>query len=379
MTMRFTGLGVVTSILSLVLVSCLVLAVPTSAANSSHVAKAITPRAIRVVPVNGSSEIYLIVREGCKEIRCLHLLRTSDNVSTFSTVSLPPIASERGAPTGTLNELDFANVDVGYAVEGASFSTALFATYDGARSWRKLALPKGDSIASLTATSRFLYVVTMRCKKRVDDNVGCTNYQLRRSTLKNRLQVVTDIPNGRSYPWGFLGNVVGSGNNVWLSEGAKWSLLVSSHNDGTTLTTASKPKLYGTAGCALSAMSTTSLWAACPGGMQSVFFFSRDAGRTWNTVHAKQWFGTGGGYFDPVSSNVAYLDYGETAKGANLFRITNFGRTVTGVGRLVCPDLWSLNFTTSATGFALCTSNYSTAILERTVNGGVSWSRVTLP
>jgi hypothetical protein len=275
--------------------------------------------------------------------------------------------------------MDFVNVKVGYAVEGASFSTALFATYNGAQSWQKLTLPKDDSIASLAATSRFLYVVTMRCKKRVDNNVGCTNYQLRRSTLKNRVQVVTDIPNGRTYPWGFLGNVVGSGNNVWLSEGAKWSLLVRSHNDGTTLTSVSITKLYGTAGCALSAMSTTSLWAQCPGGMQSVFFLSSDAGQTWTTVPTNQWFGTGGGYFDPVSANLAYLDYGETTKGANLFRITNFGRTVTAVGRLDCPDLWSLNFTSRSVGVALCTTNYSTGVLERTTNGGTTWSHVTLP
>lgn len=377
--MRIARPRIVTTFLSMVLMLGTVFAASPSASASSHVNRTTPPTPLKLIPVEHSGDVYLLVRQGCREIRCLRLLRAANDGTSFKTVSLPPIKSDQGNPTGSLNEMVFVNDNVGYAVEGESFSTVLYATFNGAQSWQRLAIPKDDSIASVTTTRRFLYVVTMRCKKRDNDNVGCENYQLRRSTLKNRLLSATDIPNGRSYPWGFLGNVAASGNNVWLTEGAKWSLLVSSHDDGTTLVATSIHQIGSIAGCALSAMSSTSLWAQCSGGLESVFSFSRDAGKSWTTVPTNQWNNTGGGDFDPVSSNLAFLDYGQIPKGPNLFRITNSGRTVTAVGKLHYPDLWALDFTSAEAGLALCTTNYLTGILIRTVNGGVTWERVTLP
>ena len=63
-------------------------------------------------------------------------------------------------------------------------------------------------------------------------------------------------------------------------------------------------------------MSPTALWAECPTGMLASFFYSGDAGVHWTSVSRYEYSGTGGGAFDPVSSSLAYLDFGPYASRA---------------------------------------------------------------
>jgi hypothetical protein len=128
--------------------------------------------------------------------------------------------------------------------------------------------------------------------------------------------------------------------------------------------------------------SAVDLWAECPTGMQVSFFFSKDAGATWTPIPQQQFFGTAGGYFDPATSNLAYLDYGGTAP---FVRIATSPRSATRLNSPRCSktqvSINGLIFTDDRRGLALCFSSYGQGAgqLERTIDGGSRWLAVTLP
>jgi photosystem II stability/assembly factor-like uncharacterized protein len=356
-----------------------------SVANASSTRNAFSPRML--VRVGSSQVVYVLGYVPCQHSYCLRLLRTDDNGTSFAKRTPPPTEAIKYSIVGTLDQLVFANPAVGFALEGESGGqgvdngTQLYATYDGARTWKKVVMPVGDELSRVAVSSDMLYGVIMHCAKQVNSNVGCSRYRLVHTSLAVTHWSSAAIPNGRSYPWGFLGNVAASGSKVWMTEGAKWSLLVSSKNHGRSFTTLAPtfPALGSVAGCDLTAMSTSALWAACPTGMEVSFAFSSDAGAEWNEVPTHQFMGTGGGYFDPVSSTVAYLDYGGTR---SLYRVSDGGRVMTKVGALQCSKINSsigaITFTTPRFGMAVCTPEglWSTARLVRTTNGGTTWSRI---
>jgi hypothetical protein len=116
--------------------------------------------------------------------------------------------------------------------------------------------------------------------------------------------------------------------------------------------------------------------------MQVSFFYSGDGGVNWNSLSVKQFAGTGGGAFDPVSSTVAYLAYGlsDSPGPKNLYRVTNDGRTMTAVGKLSCNIVNGLVFTNAMHGLAACdrSNTQATTYLLHTSDGGATWSKVSL-
>jgi hypothetical protein len=118
--------------------------------------------------------------------------------------------------------------------------------------------------------------------------------------------------------------------------------------------------------------------------MQVSFWHSSDAGRLWTPVKQAPFAGTGGGEFDAVSANLAYIDYGSdsTVVRQNFHRVTDGGRGSVSVSELACTTVDSMTFVNAALGLVECTHNTqdtSTTYLLRTSNGGVTWSRVHLP
>jgi len=167
---------------------------------------------------------------------------------------------------------------------------------------------------------------------------------------------------------------------VWLSlQPPHTSELLISHDSGTTFIRTSEPDLVSINGCSMNATSNSALWAECPTGMAVSFFYSGNGGLSWNRVPNHQFSGTGGGYFDPVSNSLAYLDYGpnNSSNAKNLFQITKKGLEVRAVGRLPCESVDGLVFTDALHGLAACDtgSTLPSIILERTTNGGVTWRR----
>jgi hypothetical protein len=341
-----------------------------------------------LVRVESSDVVYIAGSAACSAVRCLRLLQTDNDGRSFAEVASPPTKELKGSPMDSLDQLVFANAQVGFALEGdvngegVPNGNALYATYNGARTWTKVPEPVDGPLSRIAVTSNTLYGVTMHCVKRANGEEGCTNYRLVHTSLSVKHWASSAIPNGNSLPMGgFIGNVSAFGSTVWLTEGAKWSLLVSSHDHGTTLTTFTPafPELASVAGCDLTAISASAIWAQCPTGMQVSFFFTDDAGAKWTTVPTKQFMGTGGGYFDPVSATLAYLDYGGPR---SLYRVSDAGHHMTEVGTLQCSkvnsSVESIVFTSERGGLAICSpeGNWSSNRLERTDEGGTTWSRV---
>jgi photosystem II stability/assembly factor-like uncharacterized protein len=329
-----------------------------------------------LTPVNSSPVVYLAGSITCPHSLCLRLYRTSDGGARFVAVSLPPFTFEQDYPLGSIRQIVFASSHVGYALGVSGSATTIYATFDGARTWHRSVTIRDVDVGDLTAASTSLYAVSTRCAKQANGDAGCTHYRLMHSSLSAKHWTSTPIPNGTNYPWGFLGNVAAYGNHVWLTEGAKWSILVSSMDRGRTLQTNTIAQLGSTAECLLTAMSAQVLWAQCPGGMQSTFYRSRNGGFEWAQVPAGQWNGTGGGYFDPVSRSLAFLDYGLRNGTYSLYRVTDYGGALTGVSTPTCSSIWSPVFVNQSDGLMLCGS-YPSAVLERTIDGGKSWHRVT--
>lgn len=337
-------------------------------ASGAGAATALSPE---MVVRAGESPVLYVVGSSCARATCLHLLRSTDAGVTYQAVAMPPTTTVADSSTGSLDWLVFATPTNGYALEGAATSTTLYVTRDGARTWRRATLPSGVDITALAATTSAVYVVTRHCATQSDGNEGCVDYQLAHSGPDATTWSSTAIPNGRNYPYGFLGGLTAFGRDVWLSEGAKWSLVVVSRDDGVTLATVNAPHLLSVAGCELTALSTLDLWAQCPTGMQDSFATSDDGGTTWTALSTRPFFGTGGGAFDPVAAHLAYLDYGSVTGTRNLYRVQS--GTETAVGRLGCVQTLALVFTTPRRGVALC-SNYSSTSLVRTTNGGANWT-----
>jgi hypothetical protein len=171
--------------------------------------------------------------------------------------------------------------------------------------------------------------------------------------------------------------------DVWANlQGPRLPLLFTSHNGGRTFTESSKPLLGSVSACNLTPMSPTAVWAECPTGMLVSFFYSSDAGVHWTSISRYEYAGTGGGAFDPVSSSLAYLNYGTfSGRAKDLYVITNSGHTMTAVGNLACSSTNYLVFSDATRGLTICQKNFtdsSSTYLLRTLDGGRSWTKVRL-
>lgn len=350
---------------------------PVVAASSTAAASLVVPELLTRVP--GSRTMYVVDLVGCQQLQCLRLYRTSVSATNFIAVSLPPLSEVAGILTGDLNRLVFATSNVGYALVGSSEPLTLYKTMDGARTWHRVTIASGRSIVGLSVSAPSIYTVTANCSS---SGAKCGDYQLNRSTLnatKWTSSAIPHTPKSQVFDGNFSPNVGAFANEVWISEITHaGSTIFKSHDQGKTFTPLAANKLGSVSGCALTAASATSLWAACPTGMDVSFFHSSDGGATWSIIPSKQFSGTGGGAFDPVSAGLAYLAYGEQGP---LDRINSAGRSVTVVGRMVCSSLYSsleyLSFTDATHGLVLCFpgGSWKGERLLRTSDGGVHWTR----
>jgi hypothetical protein len=340
-----------------------------------------------LVRVNDSSTLYVVSTSNyfdpahpsaCDPQACYLLKRTTNDGASFTIMNLPPVGYVKNAIAGNLEDLVFANSLDGYALLREGVFLNLYVTLDGASSWHRQSIAPGEQILTLITNHDQLYALIAHCLK----NHACTDVRQARATLAARKWIVTTL--ARTLPHSFYANYFGVtvfGPNVWVTlQGPKSPLLYTSLDQGQTFTSAPAPALGSVTACSLTAESTSALWAGCPTGMMASFFFSGDAGAHWVNVSRLGYAGTGGGFFDPVSTSLAYLDYGQAgpSRPKNLFRITNAGRTSTPTGVLHCDDVYGLVFTDALHGLAACNHYYAlkSTYLLRTSDGGTTWSRV---
>ena len=338
--------------------------------------------------VDGSPVVYVVSTSNyfdaahpsaCKPHSCFLLRRTTNLGASFATLGLPPVTYVRGSLDGNLEDLVFANTFDGYALLREGSFLSLYVTLDGASTWHRQSVAPGEHVLQVVTDHNQLFAVVAHCR----NNHACTDLRLARSTLAAKKWTVTKISNTSSHSPSLPSfDITAFGPNVWATvQGPKYPLLYRSRDGGRTFTASSAPALSAVTACSLTAESSSVLWAECPTGMMVSFFFSGDAGVHWINVSGLGYAGTGGGYFDPVSRSLAYLDYGQIgpSRPKNLFRITNAGRTSTPVGTLRCDGAWGLVFTDATHGLAVCNRNYklTSTYLLRTSNGGATWSSVT--
>lgn len=335
-----------------------------------------------LAPVHGSPHAYLLEgrRSPCSGPPRLRLVPVAVTGAVGAARTLPPYDPYHCQPTGTIGSIAFATVDDGIVLEYSPADLPrLYSTTDGGRSWR--ARPLVDAATSGSArdfsvTPRGISYLTTRCST----DYWCRDFTLESSSWSSTSWLATPLPVPETQ-----GGVAHArfGDALWVYDlHFQGVTLYHSPTGRAPFTHWSASQLGSVAACSLTPTSPTHLWAECPTGMMVSFLVSGDGGRTWRAVSKYQFYGTGGGTFDPVSSSLAFLDYGSAEKtsGADLFRVGADGHS-TPVGRFECFDAGTMDFESANSGIALClspTSGSSRPVLERTSDGGRTWVVVAL-
>lgn len=323
----------------------------------------------------GTRTVYVVGSVACAQATCFQLYRTNDDDTRYTLVTMPPVSPVAHVATGTLQRMVFANALDGFALVGVPAATSLYATSNGAASWHRVKIPSGDSVYGFTATVNTLYAVFAHCTR---INQPCRDHRLLHSTLSATNWTGPSIAASQFYDGGFVGAIGAAGGNVWISEQPSGApLLLVSHNGGRTFSKSFPKRLGSVSGCDLMAVSSHRLWAECPTGMMVAFHYSSDAGRGWANIPQRQFYGTGGGFFAPITETFAYLDYGTGSP--NVYRVNVPANRETAVGELACTTVTSAVFTNILLGLAVCVKNYTSQVLERTSDGGATWRPVNLP
>jgi hypothetical protein len=310
------------------------------------------------------------------------MYRTNADATTFTRVTAPPVTREQGGTSGTtLDDVVFANANDGYATVGNYSPSALYATTNGARTWRRVMHAKDLSILVVVTNSE-IFVTSVTCQPR---SIVCGQFTTRRASLKAKDWVTlprlwkTGTSPKETY---YRPSLAAYGDTVWELQTGSVMYLWTSHNDGRTFSRAEEkfPELASVSGCAITPMSLVSLWAQCPTGMQVSFWHTENGGATWSSASpAKlQFFGTGGGSFYPITSSLAVLDYGAVATPPDLYRISQGGALFTPIGEVRCYSASPMFFTNVSDGLMVCGLN-STTLVRRTSDGGATWRNVSLP
>jgi hypothetical protein len=305
-------------------------------------------------------------------------------------VTTPPISSGytyADSGTGSLDQLVFANAEDGYATENIwGKQSKLYATFDGGHSWHREHIKGAQFIQSLTTSPTDFYVITDHCDP---SHNTCTDWQLAHTPLRVSNWTSTPLPKSFLHDgtpsWGL--QVAAFGAKTWILEQSKSSQkLAISTNGGKSFSVRPEPGLTGAATCQLTAISTTSLWAMCAQGNElSGLSYSDDGGVHWKATG--EYGNTNGrqlsfGYFDPVTSDVAYATDGyDSTAFRPIYQINGSSDTFRVVGALpIAKYFFFLTFTNSKQGLAYAFVDQGAKDpLWSTDNGGRSWRKVRVP
>ncbi len=342
-----------------------------------------------IVTRGGNSNVLYVLWESqsCTLRDCIRLERSNNGGQSFRRVTVPPVTQVQGANVSPISQLVFANPFDGYAVEysrtGRTWTTsALFATFNGGKSWRKVEIVPHAQLLNLTATSSLFYATTDQCRVKTTE---CTDAQLNRSPASAAKWSHLSLPRSLKKYW--LGEiaVAAHGRKVWLTTQDQTStpyspFLATSVNEGHSWTVRVQPHLSSVNNCWLLPVSTRVLWATCDQGMQQGdIVYSSDGGSRWMEETGGLLGRFGFGTFDPVTSSVAYfINEWHTP---NLYRVASESSTPQFAGSLPAGLFWwSLSFTSTRQGVALSQGRGGGLpnLMWRTEDGGKRWTRVKL-
>jgi len=172
--------------------------------------------------------------------------------------------------------------------------------------------------------------------------------------------------------------LVAYGDDVWIQQSQPAVVLfLHSTDGGRTFSRWSTSALFSVSTCSMTANSTRQIWAQCSTGMNSFYVSSADGARHWRVIDTHGLTSnTGGGYFDPVSDHLAFVDLGadSPAPKDDLLRLAPSGVS-TPVARLGCAIVNGLDFVNGHDGLVSCqrTGRTQSAVLLATSDGGRTW------
>lgn len=331
----------------------------------------------------GASPAALVLGNGsCGTGRCLELYFEALGGVPVALSPPPSPAPSESQPSGDVDALVFANRLDGYAIEGSPTDpdSVVYATTDGARSWRLVSLGPDANVFTMIARSGRFFAVVVRCAG-PDGRQTCDDYRLARSQAGSTTWTEVAIPGTGRLDGGPVG-LTASDGTVWLTYeaqvvGAEPMLLRSTGGVG-PFTIHSARQLVSVAACGLTAERRGVLWAVCPTGMMVSYLRRADAGRPfvpfWDTS------GTGGALFDPIGPGLAYR---YTGIGGARLRPYALQRTTDGGAlfeRIGLPHRFRaerLLFVSRDGGFVLGSASaarYGIAAVIETATGGRSWT-----
>jgi hypothetical protein len=329
---------------------------------------------VLLAPVPHSHFAYVIeaANSGCGHTFCLWFSRISDPPSPSSDRRLPALHPLGSQPTGNLESLQFTSPDDGYLWARETHRDVLYVTTDGAKSWHRRASTSSLlPVHSFSVTRGHIYFVTGICF-----GMGnCRDFQLHSAGASGATW--SSRPLGLSPETDGVG-LGAVGTDLWIEEwlpaGAR---MLFSANQGRTFVAWPVGVFSAYTGCVMTAMTSSHLWADCPTGMNHLYEASVDGGHHWSGIDTGGLIASSaGGGFDPVSTDLAYVDVGAdaTLHGDDLLRASSDGKTV-GVGRLGCSILIGLDFVSRSQGLAVCqeTTRADSATLLMTSDGGRIW------
>ncbi|MGC2173878.1 MAG: hypothetical protein WA614_00290 [Acidimicrobiales bacterium] len=367
---------------------CLLLIGPVT---SSVAAGAVAPSGMSpsIVVRAGSSNVLYVLWESttCMRQRCLRLERSNNAGQSFFDVTVPSVTPVRYEKQSPISQLYFANPSDGYALEygstGAKWTTtALFATFDGGRVWRRDRFAPNAQILSMASSESYFYATVDQCPSTTSK---CSESRLIRSPVSVSKWTRLALPKRLAKYW--LGNlsIAASGRNVWLTTQDQTSspyspFLATSHNDGRTFNVAVQADLTSVNSCSLMASSPDVLWATCDQGMmQGDVPYSDNGGASWQESGQGLLGRFGFGVFDAVSAHLAYFI--NVFRQPTLFRVDSETSPARTQVRMPNRGDWiSLDFTNAQQGVALSQGNGGGLHnrLWSTDDGGAAWSQVKL-
>jgi hypothetical protein len=364
------------------LVLTALLAVSLSNTGSAATSVATSGWPLLIAPTHVEGLFYLLDSEPCGDLRCLHLYRSRDAVQSivqpplkYVPLALPPYDRLARTPLGTVFAMVFATPEIGYILEGTSEAQHLYVTTDGAHSWQKSPIPKGDSIWGLTPTSTHLYALFVHCSSAH----GCTSLDLEHAPLRATNWRGVTIPFG-SFSEQPLGQVTGHGEMMMFAESLKkGERIYVSHDGGRSFVSSTHPNLNGSLGCTLVAEDVQRVWAVCSGRTtRETFHLSDDSGSSWSVFVRQPHNANASGIFALADmKGFAYVYTGRPTE--NIVRMNLGANREHVVGTLGCRSVASMVFLNVADGYVVCNLVNGATVLDRSSNGGESWSRIAVP
>ena len=349
---------------------------PTTTRTTAAIRATVQPQ-VRVTPaaVTGAAgDLWMLGTYPCSTGTCPVLMRSTNGGQSWVRV---------GSPPSSVDAIDFANREDGYAYFRGSYDerATLYWTGNGGRTWRLVPVrfPESRSPSMVIASGRAYLLVPENCLA----NGECRSQALASSAVTSDVWTTKPL----RLPLGEAIQPVGLavfGSKVWtIAIGAAGGAVLSVSSDGGR-SFASLPStgMLGLA-CNATATSALTLWGFCATGSLGYAVRSTDGGRDfatlsgWNRGHRPA---ANGGSILPLSNNEAIFQPG----GPSMWLTRDNGRHFSAVR---FSSLWqspnygfSIAFASTTNWLVLGIQDPSGPnLMWRTTNSGRSWQPLEAP